>query len=85
MGRSAYRTKAENPVSILNRDFYHSDGHTNSGADQGNTNGKRILIVTAPLPPFSSRQRWRLYCSVSWGWRLRGVAKIGQAVIRTVH
>jgi hypothetical protein len=85
MGRSAYRTKAENPVSILNRDFYHSDGHTNNGADQGNTNGKRILIVTAPLPPFSSRQRWRLYCSVSWSWRLGGVAKIGQAVIRTVH
>src|ERR1700730_9922928 len=45
MGRSAYRTKAENPVSILNRDFYHSDDHTNRGADQGNTSGKRILIV----------------------------------------
>jgi two-component system cell cycle response regulator DivK len=45
MGRSAYRTKAENPVSLLNRDFYHSDDHTNRGADQSNTNGKRILIV----------------------------------------
>jgi len=45
MGRSAYRTKEENPVSILNRDFYHSDGPTNRGANQGNPNRKRILIV----------------------------------------
>ena len=45
MGRSAYRTKAENPVTILNRDFYHSDDPTNTEADQGNTNCKRILIV----------------------------------------
>jgi two-component system cell cycle response regulator DivK len=36
---------AKNPVSILNGDFYHSDDHTNRGADQVNTNGKRILIV----------------------------------------
>jgi two-component system cell cycle response regulator DivK len=45
MGRSAYRTKEENPVSILKRDFYHSDGPTNRGANQGNTNRNRILIV----------------------------------------
>src|SRR5712675_1878106 len=45
MGRSAYRTKEENPVSILNRDFYHSDDPTNRGANQGEINRKRILIV----------------------------------------
>jgi two-component system cell cycle response regulator DivK len=45
MGRSAYRTKEENPVSVLNRDFYHSDDPTNRGANQGETNRKRILIV----------------------------------------
>src|SRR5712675_1905143 len=45
MGRSAYRIKEENPVSILNRDFYHSDGPTNRGANQGEINRKRILIV----------------------------------------
>jgi len=45
MGRSAYRTKEENRVSILNRDFYHSDDPTNRGANQGETNRKRILIV----------------------------------------
>src|SRR5258707_8681351 len=45
MGRSAYRTKEENPVSILSRDFYHSDDPTNRGANQGETNRKRILIV----------------------------------------
>ena len=45
MGRSAYRTEEENPVSILSRDFYHSDDPTNRGANQGETNRKRILIV----------------------------------------
>src|SRR5260370_19337387 len=45
MKRSAYRTKEENPVSILNRDFYHSDGPTNRGGNQSNPNRKRILIV----------------------------------------
>ncbi len=45
MGRSTYRAEAENQVSILNRDRYHSDNPTNTGAHRDNTNRKRILIV----------------------------------------
>ncbi len=45
MGRSTYQAEAENPVSIRNRDCYHSDDPTNTGAHRGNTKRKRILIV----------------------------------------
>src|SRR5713226_2615573 len=45
MGRSTFRAEAENQVSILNRDRYHSDNPTNTGAHRENTNRKRILIV----------------------------------------
>ena len=45
MGRSTCRAEAENQVRILNRDRYHSDNPTNTGAQRDNTNRKRILIV----------------------------------------